>query len=141
MTSNADVVTASGEVRMTREGYNLRADSVIWNRTSGEVRAEGSVRVVSPGGDVAYGDSVVLEDTLRDGVVENCCSCWRMAAGWRRSGPSGDNGVTTLYRAAYTACAVVDDRRLPEGADLADQRGPRRPRSGPPPHPLSGRDA
>ena len=56
---------------MAREGYNLRADSVVWNRTSGEVRAVGGVRVVSPGGDVAYGDSVVLEDTLRDGVIQN----------------------------------------------------------------------
>ena len=68
---SADIVTATGEVRMNREGYNLRADSVTWNRITGEVRAEGNVRVVSPGGDVAYGDSVVLEDTLRDGVVEN----------------------------------------------------------------------
>src|SRR5207253_5927312 len=56
----ADVVTASGEVRMTREGYRLAANSVTWNRRSGQVRAEGSVRIVSPGGDVAYGDSVQL---------------------------------------------------------------------------------
>jgi len=67
----ADVVTASGEVRMTREGYHLAANSVTWNRRSGQVRAEGSVRIINPGGDVAYGDSVQLEDTLKDGVVEN----------------------------------------------------------------------
>ena len=70
-TGTADIVTATGEVRMNREGYHLRADSVSWNRRSGEVRAEGGVRITNPGGDVAYGDSVVLEDTLKDGVVQN----------------------------------------------------------------------
>src|SRR5204862_538525 len=67
----SDTVTASGEVRMTREGYRLRADSVSWDRRSGEVRANGDVRIVSPEGDTAYADSVQLEDTLKDGVVQN----------------------------------------------------------------------
>ncbi len=107
---------------MNREGYNLRADSVSWNRVTGEVRAEGDVRVVSPEGDVAYGDCVLLEDTLRDGVVENLllvlADGGRLAA--RRA--TRQDGVTTLDRAAYTACAVIDAGRLPEGPDLADQR-------------------
>ncbi len=105
---NSELVTVTGEVRMAREGYDLRADNVIWNRTSGEVRAVGGVRVVSPGGDVAYGDSVVLEDTLRDGVIENLLLV--LADGGRLAAVTArrDNGVTTLERAAYTACAVVD---------------------------------
>ncbi|HWH22058.1 MAG TPA: LPS-assembly protein LptD, partial [Allosphingosinicella sp.] len=49
-----EIVIASGEVRMTSEGNNLRADRVVWNRRTGEVRAEGNVRVVNPGGDAAY---------------------------------------------------------------------------------------
>ena len=52
---SSDTVTASGTVRMNREGYNLRADSVTWNRRSGEVRANGDVRVLSPGGDRVAG--------------------------------------------------------------------------------------
>jgi LPS-assembly protein len=109
-----DVVTASGEVRMTRQGYNLRANSVTWNRRTGEVRAEGSVRVVSPGGDVAYGDSVQLEDTLRDGVIENMLIV--LADGGRLAAIRAErrNGVTTLYRAAYTACAVVTPEGCPK---------------------------
>jgi len=105
---NSEVVTVTGEVRMAREGYNLRADSVVWSRTSGEVRAFGGVRVISPGGDVAYGDSVVLEDTLRDGVIQNLLLV--LADGGRLAAVTArrDNGVTTLERAAYTACAVVD---------------------------------
>ncbi|HEV2867346.1 MAG TPA: LPS assembly protein LptD, partial [Allosphingosinicella sp.] len=110
---DADNVTASGEVRMSREGYYLRADSVTWNRTTGEVRAQGNVRVVNPGGDVAYGDNVVLDDTLRDGVADNLLLVLedggRLAARQARR----ENGYTTLERAAYTPCAVVDENGCP----------------------------
>ena len=105
---DADIVTASGEVRMNREGYHLSADTVTWNRLTGEVRAQGNVRVVSPAGDVAYGDSVELEENLRDGIVQNLLLVLedggRLAAAQARR----DEGRTILDRAAYTPCAVVD---------------------------------
>jgi LPS-assembly protein len=110
---NSEQVTASGEVRMTREGYDLRANTVTWNRTTGEVRAIGSVRVISPEGDVAYGDNVVLEDTLRDGVVENLLLV--LADGGRLAAVTAERrgGITTLNRAAYTPCAVIDEHGCP----------------------------
>jgi LPS-assembly protein len=109
-----DTVTASGTVRMTREGYNLRADSVTWNRHSGEVRANGDVRVLSPGGDVAYADSVQLEDTLKDGVVQNMLLV--LADGGRLAATEATrrNGYTTLYHAAYTPCAVTTPSGCPK---------------------------
>ena len=109
----SDVITASGEVRMNRAGYHLSADQVSWNRATGEVVASGNVRVISPAGDVAYGERVVLEDNLRDGVVENLLLVLedggRLAAVTARR----DGGVTTLDRAAYTPCAVVDQHGCP----------------------------
>src|SRR3546814_19324482 len=39
--TDAEIVTASGDVRMTTEGNNLRADSVIWHRQNGQVREIG----------------------------------------------------------------------------------------------------
>src|SRR4051794_31711464 len=66
--SNSALVTASGDVRMNSEGNNLRADRVVWNRKSDEVRAEGSVRLVTPEGNIVYGDSVVLTDDMKNGV-------------------------------------------------------------------------
>ncbi|MGE3395294.1 MAG: LPS-assembly protein LptD [Sphingomonas sp.] len=110
---NSEQVTASGEVRMTREGYDLRANTVVWNRNSGEVRAIGAVRVISPEGDVAYGDNVVLEDTLRDGIVENLLLV--LADGGRLAAVSAErrNGITILNRAAYTPCAVIDENGCP----------------------------
>jgi len=111
---NADIVTASGEVRMNREGYNLRADAVSWNRRSGEVRANGDVRILSPGGDVAYADSVRLEDTLKDGIVENLLLV--LADGGRLAATEATrrDGYTTLLRAAYTPCAVTTPEGCPK---------------------------
>ena len=51
-----DIVTASGEVRMTRDGNRVRADRIIWDRKSSEVRAQGNVIVEGAEGDRAYGD-------------------------------------------------------------------------------------
>ena len=46
--SDADVVTASGEVRMDREGNYLAADQVVWDRKTGQVRAKGNVVLLTP---------------------------------------------------------------------------------------------
>lgn len=112
--SEADIVTASGDVRMFREGNRLRADRVIWNRKTGEVRAEGNVAVTNPGGDTAFGESVQLTDTLRDGVVQDLLVVLeeggRMAAA--KGTRSGD--IFTLERAAYSPCRVVDDNGCPK---------------------------
>ena len=48
-----DVVTASGNVIANRDGYRLRADTIIWDRRSGKVMARGNIRSVGPDGDVA----------------------------------------------------------------------------------------
>lgn len=110
----ADIVTASDDVRMIRDGNRLRADKVIWNRKTGEVRAEGNVAVTNIGGDIAYGDNVELKDTLKDGVVENLLLV--LSNGGRLAARRGVrvNGVTTLEHAAYTPCAVMDDRGCPK---------------------------
>src|SRR5258708_33704431 len=67
---NADVVTATGEVRMDREGNYLAADQVVWNRKTGQVTAQGNVVVVTPEGNKLVGDNVVLTDTLQTGTGE-----------------------------------------------------------------------
>ncbi len=112
--SETEVVTVSGNVEMLSEGNNLRAERVIWNRRSGEVRAEGNVRATNPQGDTIYGDSIVLTDTLRDGVIENMLLVLedggRLAA--RRA--ERRDGFTTLDRAAYSPCAVVDEHGCPK---------------------------
>lgn len=111
---HAEVVTATGNVRMMRQGNRLRADQVTWNQKTGMVRAEGNVAVVNSGNDTLYGDSVELTDTLKDGVIENLLLVLndggRLAAtrGVRR------NEVSTLDKAVYTPCSVIDSEGCPK---------------------------
>ncbi len=112
--TDTEVVTVSGNVEMVSEGNNLSADRVIWNRNSGEVRAEGNVRVVNPKGDAAYGDSIVLTDTLRDGIVDNLLLVLEDGARLAADRAERQNGYTTLFRAAYSPCAVVDPQGCPK---------------------------
>ena len=112
--NESEVVTVTGNVAMVSEGNNLRADRVVWNRQSGEVRAEGNVRVVNPQGDTAYGDSIVLTDTLRDGVIDNLLLVLEDGGRLAAARAERRDGYTTLYRAAYSPCAVVDANGCPK---------------------------
>ena len=121
--SNADVVTASGEVRMNRDGNYLAADEVTWYRKTGEVYAHGNVVLLTPEGDKLVGDTVQLTDTLRDGTVDNLLvvleSGGRIAA--TRGTRSGN--VTTLENAIYSPCPVTTSSGCPNS-----QAGRSRPR-------------
>ena len=112
--SKAETITASGRVRMNREGYYLAADQVVWQRSSGQVVATGSVVVLSPEGDRLVGDRVELTDTLRDGTVDNLLVV--LDSGGRIAAESGvrQGKITTLRNAVYSACPVVGDNGCPK---------------------------
>ncbi|MDB5695649.1 MAG: organic solvent tolerance protein [Sphingomonas bacterium] len=100
---------------MSREGNRLRADRVVWDRKTGKVVATGNIAVTNPQGDIAYGDSIELTDSLRDGAVENMLVVLerggRMAAA---RGTREADGTVNLNSAAYTPCAVVNAANCPK---------------------------
>ena len=111
---SADIVTATGAVRMTRAGDRLRAEKVVWNRKSGRVVASGNVAVTNPEGDVAYGDTIELTDTLKDGVVDNLLVV--LEQGGRLAAVRGvreQDGTMNLERAVYSPCAVTGSEGCP----------------------------
>ena len=113
--TDADIVTASGEVRMARQTERLRADKVVWDRKSGKVTASGDVAVTNANGDIAYGDSVELTDTLKGGVADNMLIV--LARGGRIAAERGtrqEDGTASLAEAAYTPCPVVDSEGCPK---------------------------
>ncbi|MFN3619806.1 LPS-assembly protein LptD [Sphingorhabdus sp.] len=104
--SNTEIVTAKGDVIANREGYFVRADTIVWNRNSGEVVAEGNIRAIGPDGDVAYGDRIELTDALKDGVINNMLVVLADESRLAANRGSRKDGVYTLDYAAYTACKV-----------------------------------
>jgi LPS-assembly protein len=113
--TNTDIVTATGEVRMFRQGSRLRADKVVWNRKTGKVVATGNIAVTNPEGDIAYGDEINLTDSLKDGVVDNMLVVLeqggRLAA---KQGTRDANGTVNLKTAAYTPCSVTNTAGCPK---------------------------
>src|SRR6478735_4555326 len=93
--SDADLVTASGEVRMNREGNYLAADKVVWDRKTGQVRASGNVVIVTPEGDKLIGGDIQLTDTLRDGTVDNLVVVLESGGRIAASHGARVNGVST----------------------------------------------
>lgn len=112
--SKADVVTATGRVRMSREGNYLAADEVVWNRKTGQVQAIGNVVAVNPQGDKLVGDTANLTDTLKDGTINNLLVV--LESGGRIAAESGtrESGIITLKNAAYSPCPVTTDSGCPK---------------------------
>ena len=94
---------------------NQRETALVWNRKTGRVVATGNIVVTNPRGDQAYGDSIELTDSLKDGVVDNMLVVLdrggRLAA---QRGSRDTAGVVTLENAAFTPCSVVDSKNCPK---------------------------
>ena len=112
--SNADVVTASGRVRMQRDGNFLAADQVTWSRKTGEVHGEGNVVVVTPEGDKLVSDRVTLSDSLRDGTVENLLIVLESGGRIAAERATRTDGRTVLERAVYSPCPVLTESGCPK---------------------------
>ena len=112
--NDADVVTATGDVRMNRDGNYLAADEVIWDRKSGQVHAKGNVVVITPQGDKIIGDNVQLTDTLKDGTVDNLMVV--LESGGRLAATHGTrvNGVLVFNNAIYSPCPVTTETGCPK---------------------------
>lgn len=108
--SEADVVTASGAVRMVRDGNYLAADQVSWDRKTGQVTATGNIVVVNPQGDRLIGDRIDLTDSLKDGTIQNLLVV--LNTGGRIAADRGtrQGTVTTLDNAVYTACPICNGK-------------------------------
>ncbi len=102
----AQIVTASGNVILNRDGYTLFADNVVWNRNSGEVQANGNIRTLGPNGEIAYGDTINLSDNLRDGIVENLLLVLENGARLAATKAQTENDIIILENAAYSPCRV-----------------------------------
>ena len=107
--NDSEVVTATGEVRLSRDGNYLASDSVAWDRKTGKVQAAGNVVIVDPQGNKLVGDRVDLTDSLKDGTIDNLLVA--LDTGGRIAASRGQriDGRTILTNAIYTGCPVTTD--------------------------------
>jgi LPS-assembly protein len=110
-----DIVTASGDVVLRRNDQSVRADTVTWNRKTGEIVATGTVRLVDEDGNQLFTDRIELTDELKTGAMENLLLAMR--EGGRLAATAGErqeDGTILLNRAAYTGCEVEDAQGCPK---------------------------
>jgi LPS-assembly protein len=112
--SENELVTATGQVRVNRDGTFVAADQVLWNRRSGEVVATGNVVVVQPQGDRLLSERIVLTDTLRDATVENLLVVLEGGGRLAADQATRQGDVTTLENAVYSPCPVVTAQGCPK---------------------------
>lgn len=102
-----DIFTAEGQVEARYGERLLRADKVIYDRANHQVRAIGSVELVSANGDVQFAEELVVDDTLSVGVATGFSS--RLQSGGTLAAGSGvrrADGSVALTRMVYTACPI-----------------------------------
>jgi LPS-assembly protein len=107
--SNNEMVTASGNVVLRRGEQEVRADSVTWYRTTGQIVATGNIRFTDAAGNTLYTPRMELTDELRAGAMQDMLMVFaeggRMAA---RKGVRDEDGKVVLTDTAYSGCAVID---------------------------------
>jgi LPS-assembly protein len=107
--NQAQVVTAQGNVEVTRGDRRLLADRLRYDQVSNEVRAEGNVTLLEPGGEAIFADSVVLSGDLRNGVAEQLRARLPDDSLFAASrGTLIDGNRTELDRAVYSPCPVCE---------------------------------
>lgn len=102
-----NVLTAEGRVEARYGERLLRADRVIYDRRIGQVRAIGSVELISANGDVQFAEELVVDDELSVGVAVGFSS--RLESGGTLAAGSGvrrADGSVALNRLVYTACPI-----------------------------------
>ncbi|HEY0270062.1 MAG TPA: LPS assembly protein LptD [Sphingomonas sp.] len=112
--TDRQIITATGDVRMIRQGNRLRADKVVWDRKTGQAQAFGDVAMQNPQGDVVYADKAELTDDLKDGVAQDMLLV--MEDGGRMAAKEGsrEQGVYHVTRASYSPCDVTTDHGCPK---------------------------
>ncbi|MFN3989107.1 MAG: LPS-assembly protein LptD [Erythrobacter sp.] len=107
--NESDVVTARGNVVLRSKDRSVRANEVSWDRRAGSIIASGNVRLVDESGNQLFTESIALNDQFEAGAMADLLIALR--AGGRlaaRSAARGEDGMTILTDAAYTACAITD---------------------------------
>ncbi|CAK7192032.1 LPS-assembly protein LptD [Commensalibacter sp. Nvir] len=96
-----------GDVHIWQNDHILRADKVVYDRTTNIASASGNVTMVEPDGEMLFTQHVQLGENMREGVMDQVYALLadngKLAAnGARRTGGK----VYDFSRSVYTACPI-----------------------------------
>lgn len=107
-------LVAEGNVEALYQGRILRADKLIYNRTTDKVRAVGNVVIIDTDGSQQFADEVEVDSRLADGYAIGFSA--RLEEGATvvaNSAIRQENGINALDQVVYTACPVCEEDKTP----------------------------
>lgn len=115
--SEENSIVAEGNVEALYQGRILRADRLIYNRTTDRVRATGNVVIVEADGAQMFAREVEVGANLSDGyVIGYSARLADNATVTANSAIRTQDGINALEQATYTACEVCADNPTPTWA-------------------------
>ncbi|MEE9314967.1 MAG: LPS-assembly protein LptD [Rhizobiaceae bacterium] len=109
--NDAETVTASGNVQLDYDGYNVVANRVSYNQKTGRVKAFGNVEIVEPDGNRIYAQEIDLTDDFKQGFINalrvETPDNTRFAA---ESAERFEDGKTVFHHGVYTACEPCKEK-------------------------------
>lgn len=107
---SGEVVTATGNVEIARDGLVLRAQRVLYDKTADRMSAAGNVVLVNPSGDAFYADTVEISGDLKDAVANGIRVRLRDKSRFASEAGRLIGGTRTEFdTAVYTTCPVCKD--------------------------------
>ncbi len=110
-------LVAEGNVEALYQGRILRADRIVYDRTTDKVRASGNVIIIDEIGSQQFADEIEVDSRLSDGYAIGFSA--RLEDGATVAANSAirqSNGVNALDQVVYTACPVCEEKKTPTWA-------------------------
>lgn len=110
-------LVAEGNVEALYQGRILRADKLVYDRTTEKVRATGNVIIIDETGAQQFAKEVEVDSTLSDGyAIGFSARLEGDATVAANSAIRQSNGVNALDQVVYTACPVCEEDKTPTWA-------------------------
>ena len=107
-------IVAEGNVEALYQGRTLRADRLVYNRTTEKVRANGNVIIIDVDGSQQFADELEVGSNLTDGYAIGFSA--RLAQGASVTANSAvrrPDGINALDQVVYTSCEVCEENKTP----------------------------
>ncbi|MBL4800604.1 MAG: LPS-assembly protein LptD [Emcibacter sp.] len=121
--SDNNLIIATGDVTLYHNHNMLKADKIILDRTSNEVKASGNISIRDTNGNIMFLEETVLKDGLKQGFIRNVRVLFSDDGHLVAREGYRENGITIFTDAAYSPCKTCnkDGMRKPLWQIRADK--------------------
>jgi LPS-assembly protein len=119
----ARTITAEGDVQVRYQGRTMRADRLVYNLDTGEIRAIGDVQIVTEDGSVTYAEEIEADEAMNVGAARELRAriggTGTLAA---RAAIRQGEGESELRNVIYTSCPICTTSERPPTWSLRARR-------------------